>query len=300
MLSICIPVYNYDCYELISKLFILSQKVGITVEIIVIDDGSALPFRFKNSINENIVSVIHLNKNIGRARVRNLFCTYARFENMLFLDCDIQIIDPKYLGNYVDEIDSGFEVITGGTNYPQENPGKKRSLHWKYCRFKEEEFREKLPKDPYQSFMTNNFLIKKEIFEKICFDETLNSYGHEDTLFGYQLKKYHYKIRHIDNPVLHTHLDVNEIFAIKSAQAVENLVRLTRNPQYGMDFAKNVTLSKMFFQLQSQGLDGMLKAFAWFLLPLLRKRLCQGNANLKEFSIYKLLLFTKVYNSYKE
>ena len=48
-----------------------------------------------------------------------------------------------------------------------------------------------------------NLLAPKDIFQKIAFNEKLNGYGHEDTLFGVELKKEGVTMAHIDNPIIH-------------------------------------------------------------------------------------------------
>ena len=45
-------------------------------------------------------------------------------------------------------------------------------------------------------------MISKTCFEQISFNEDLQGYGHEDTLFGYELDKKNIQIHHLDNPVL--------------------------------------------------------------------------------------------------
>ena len=66
-------------------------------------------------------------------------------------------------------------------------------------------------------------------FKKISFNERLSGYGHEDTLFGYELNKNNIQIHHIDNPVLNGHLDTNEAFLLKTEEGLG--LRLAGVPQ---------------------------------------------------------------------
>ncbi|MBK9012976.1 MAG: hypothetical protein IPM82_02230 [Saprospiraceae bacterium] len=66
--------------------------------------------------------------------------------------------------------------------------------------------------------MTNNFLIPRQLFLEIQFDETLRQYGHEDTLFGMELARRQVPIVHIDNPLEHIGLEPVDVFLRKTEQ----------------------------------------------------------------------------------
>src|ERR1700730_17126310 len=130
MLTICIPVYNYNIRKLADELS--SQAFGnkTEIEILVIDDGSDKQYNVQ-SLSGPEIRIIKLEKNIGRARVRNLFHQYSRFENLLFLDCDSAIVDSEFLKKYIDCIHNGYSVLCGGRVYPHTKPGRNKMLHWK-------------------------------------------------------------------------------------------------------------------------------------------------------------------------
>ena len=184
MLTICIPVYNYNICKLAGDLSGQALESKIEIEILVIDDGSD-----KQHIQEwpsgPHTRIIKLEENRGRSRVRNLFHQNARFENLLFLDCDSVIIDDGFLKKYTTCIRESYSVVCGGRVYPSSNPGRNKLLHWKYGMKKESKSAEIRNIHPERSFMTNNFLIRKNIFQKIVFNETLEGYGHEDFLFDF-------------------------------------------------------------------------------------------------------------------
>src|SRR5690606_29991654 len=58
------------------------------------------------------------------------------------------------------------------------------------------------------------------------FNESINGYGHEDTLFGLQLQDSGVKIQHIDNPAIHAGIDEDEAFLAKTNAALETLAEL--------------------------------------------------------------------------
>ena len=87
MISICIPVYNFNITSLVNELSNQVNSLNIPCEIIVIDDCSE-NFKRINKIECEKHTYIELSENIGRARIRNLFLKYAKYEYLLFLDCD--------------------------------------------------------------------------------------------------------------------------------------------------------------------------------------------------------------------
>jgi hypothetical protein len=111
---------------------------------------------YKELKNERITIVL-LDENIGRARVRNLFLKYARYENMLFLDCDSLIINSDFLKSYFECISKQIAVVCGGRVYPEKNENKKYALHWKYGTFGESKMITTRKQHFNKSFMTNNF-----------------------------------------------------------------------------------------------------------------------------------------------
>lgn len=142
--------------------------------------------------------------------------------------------------------------------------------------------------EPNKSFMTNNFLISKTIFNKVRFDETITSYGHEDTLFGYELKKNNIIINHIDNPLIHLGLESNEEFIKKTKEGIENLKQIMMQNGYEKVFIRDITLLRWFKLLQKLGIGRILR----FLFKKSEKRLLYYLANNKPrllfFDLYKL------------
>ena len=76
-------------------------------------------------------------------------------------------------------------IVCGGRVYPEKSPSRKQHLRWKYEKNRERKTIHKRFLSPNKSFMTNNFLIQQVLLAKIKFDERLNQYGHEDSLFGF-------------------------------------------------------------------------------------------------------------------
>lgn len=289
MLSICIPVYNYNVTRLVQDLHKQADRLGIDFEIIVIDDFSDPSYKAQNTQISVLrkIRYLELPGNIGRSKIRNLFIRHAQFENLLFLDCDASIISDDFIKTYIDELSTNGDVICGGLCYQEQRPQKDFLLRWKYGRRKEVMPLEKRLKNPYNSFKTINFLTKKDVFEKIQFDERISGYGHEDTLFGFELKNAGITISHINNPVMHNQLETNQEFLKKTNQSIANLLQI-RSFLSDTDFDNSITLLKAYNKLKKVKALFLCKGLFFIFRPVLYWLLKTGVAGTKLLAFYKL------------
>jgi len=228
MLSICVPVYNYDVRPLVHDLSQQMQALELPAELLCIDDHSAPRFRQQNAALHAMpqVSYEELPQNIGRASIRNLLASRARYEYLLFMDCDSGVVQTDFLQRYLKVLDPQ-RLVCGGRVYqevPPVDPG--LLLHWRFGSMREAHRAALRNRWPYHAFMTNNFIIPRRLFDVIRFDERIRSYGHEDTLFGLELRRTGTELLHIDNPLLHLGLEPAAVFLQKSETAIDNLLDL--------------------------------------------------------------------------
>ena len=264
-------------------------KLNVPVEIVLIDDHSEKTYSDENNIlASSEVKYIALPENIGRARIRNLFLKYAQYDHLLFLDCDSEIVKKDFLQAYISEINKGAKVICGGRVYSDIVPPKLFRLHWKYGREKESKPASERQKNPNASFMTNNFVVDSKVFEGIKLDERVTGYGHEDTLFGYQLKLKNIAVIHIDNPVLHAHLQSNTQFVENAESAILNLVRIISFMGNDEVFTNEVTLLRTYSALNRFKLLPLLRFLFRINSPIIRPLLCSGFDNITTLNFYKL------------
>jgi hypothetical protein len=289
MISICIPIYNFNVTVLVAKLSQQLKTINDPCEIILIDDCSNEYFR---KINEQACEgniYIQLEKNIGRAKIRNLFLSYSNYDNLLFLDCDSLIVSSNFISKYIDIIKQGeYYVVCGGRVYDNIRPERNKILSWKYGIEKESQPLNIRLKSPNKSFMTNNFLINRKIFEKIKFDERITEYGHEDTLFGFMLKKEGINITHIDNPVLNGDIENNKDYLTKTEKGIINLVYILNYLEYDNAFIKEVAILNFYKEISSKKLVRIINFFYISFKPLLKFLLIKGYVNLRLFDFYKL------------
>lgn len=295
MLSICIPVYNFDMRLSLKLLGEQIQRLNEAVELIVIDDASALGFREINKVAAQNFQYIGLEKNVGRASIRNLFLKYTTYDYLLFLDCDSLIIDEHFIAKYLEIIKTAQPpVVCGGRVYGETPPGKEKYLRWKYGTKRESQSVGQRMKEPNNSFMTNNFLIQKSVLQEVQFDERLKDYGHEDTLFGYELLKKSIHITHINNPVGNGDIEDNAVFLEKTEYGVKNLKVIIKNMSDDQQLIKMVRLLRIREMVKRYRLTAFIRLLFSVTRKPIKNSLINGPFNLFLFDFYKLgLLISK-------
>jgi glycosyltransferase involved in cell wall biosynthesis len=286
MISVCIPVYNFDINPLVESLLEEILAHSLAVEIVLIDDCSQERVKQKNKVEHNNVKYIQLTENIGRSKIRNLFLKYVTNDYLLFLDCDSFIISKDFLRSYMAQLQNKDSVICGGRVYPENRPNRSRLLRWKYGVKKESKTAVERMANPNKSFMTNNFLIKKSVLLDIQFDEQLTQYGHEDTLFGLELKKAGITITHIENPIFNGDIETNEVFLEKSEKALDNLILLCATSKHADDLTKEVSI--LIVAKKIQFIKPLMRFHHLLFGGMMKALLKNGLAGVMCFDIYRL------------
>jgi GT2 family glycosyltransferase len=295
MISICIPVYNFDVKKLVNELNRQGDDSGVPYEIVLIDDCSNDEFRLLNQPVFELNKFIQLSRNVGRARIRNLFPEHARYDKLLFLDCDSCIVSGDFLKNYIKAVrDNGSPVICGGRIYSSDIPPRNMKLRWKYGFLRESQPPTVRQSSSFRYFMTNNFLIDRAIITRIRFDERLVEYGYEDTLFGYRLMKMGISVKHIDNPVLHSCTEDNAEFLIKTEESINNLVQISGYINNEDGFVSNVKILSVFHRIGKLGLTTITRQTINAFKPLLKGILSRGYIWLWMFDLYKLGILMQI------
>lgn len=291
MLSICIPTYNYDVRPLVNSLHRQAQLLSIEFEILLADDAS--PKLELREINRQLtaldrVRVLELEHNEGRSRIRNRLAGMAQFEWLLFLDCDTMPCNELFVQRYV-EARLEWPVVVGGIAYRPNLDDETHRLRWTYGHQRESKPANQRSAQPYQSFMTGNFMISKELLNELKFDESITRYGHEDTLMGLQLKKRDVAIGHIDNPAYHDGLESNEVFLSKTRAGIENLLELVRTHPLRDELVAEIRLLRMYAFLKRARLLWMVRWFyAVFKRSVERHLRVGAKPNMRLFDFYKL------------
>jgi glycosyltransferase involved in cell wall biosynthesis len=289
MLSILIPTYNQDITRLAAELHRQAMEQYVEFEMLVMEDGSTTALELNQNINElDHCEHIILKENIGRSAVRNKLADEAKYDHLLFMDCDAEVCSPyyveKYLTFYKEEC-----VVIGGTAYDPNENNRNFSLRLTYGRKREARTAIERGKN---NFATFNFLISKSIFNQVRFDETIRGYGHEDMLFGHQLHQLGYKFIQIENPLIHKGLDDNNAFIRKTEEGTRNLFLLHETGRYPF-LAEESKLLKTFLLIRRLGFTRLF-AFKFDVTKgLLGWALCRKTPSLLLYDLYKILFMCK-------
>lgn len=291
-LSILIPTYNYVCTKLAKDL--ASQCYRCTTlddyEIVVADDGSTDSTSIAQ--NRSINDIPHCRyaesaENIGRSRILHKMVLQMQFPWVIIIDSDAEVNSENFIKTYLENT-SGQDVVCGGIVTSEKYKRQDNTLRYKYeskaCTIRALQYREK---HPYRFFSSFNILIRAQVFEKVNFDDALTQYGYEDTLFGIQLEQNNFNILHINNPLVHTGIDTNEKYLLKTEQALQNLVTLKNQLQTGS------LLYQYYLRLQKLHLIPFLLLWHKVFATLERKIILSQHPNLFLFNLYKLGYFAK-------
>lgn len=283
MISILIPCYNYNAYDLVSRLEKECLTLGIVFEIISIDDAS---FSTLNEINQKINMLTNCKffeskKNIGRVANRQLLSQKAQYKWLLYIDVDVKPLNDNFIKVYVNEIKKGFEVVFGGFNYKNIETNNLRYLFGKSREDVQSVIRNK---NPYKYIISSNFLVKKVIFDKINKNININGYG-MDYFFGALLKENLVSINHIDNEVTHYGLDDNSKFLAKTKEALENLHYLNTNKLINKN---DITILKYYRLFNFFGLKKIISKLINIFSKSIESNLKGSNPSLFVFDLYRL------------
>jgi glycosyltransferase involved in cell wall biosynthesis len=289
MISICIPIYNFDVTELVVELHRQASKLNIPFQILLMDDASTEKFRINNRELEKLENVeyIQLASNLGRTGIRNRLAQTAAYQYLLFMDCDSKVVDDLYLERYLPYFQPGT-VCSGGRAYSNSPAEEGFALHWKVGVTKEVASAKKRSLHPNRSFMSCNFVIDKDIFQTVKFDERLKGYCNEDTLFGIELERKGVVIKHIDNPLYHIGLEPSDDFLSKIENGIRNLHKIDRLLDSDALFVRSVTIMQLYHKLKKFHITPLISFLYQLLKKPIRKNLFGKQPNLKLYDFYKL------------
>jgi glycosyltransferase involved in cell wall biosynthesis len=203
--------------------------VSIPHEILIGDDASPDPnLKEKLKSLERLEGVrVHRNqRNLGRAGNRNSLADLAMFPNLLYIDGDAGIVEKDYIKKYLECLGQ-YEVVYGGRIYHRSRPDERKYwLKWTYASKFEVINASERALDPYRTFGSNNFLVRSDLFRRFPFDESIKTYGYEDSLWASVLRSNGLQISHIENPTLHRADISNLEFLRKTMESLHTLRKI--------------------------------------------------------------------------
>lgn len=287
-LSILIPTYNNVCLELVKDLQVQASLLSdFSYEILVADDGSTDKMTVKENLAINDLEncrYIEREKNEGRAVIRNFLAKEAKYEWLLFIDSNMNVINSQHLRNY--QMTEECDVIYGGYQVKRNQESLKHNLRYIFeCKgIQNGDYKLRLA-NPYGDFHTSNFIIKRSIMLQYPLDERFRYYGYEDVLFGKTLKENHINISHIDNPLGYNHFIGNMTFVTKTEESLRTLYQFRDELQ---GYSKIITYASKIERWHLKTI--CQKLFLVLSLPI-KARLTGNNPSIFLFNIYKLMYY---------
>jgi len=289
MISVLIPIYNFNVAKLVKDLHAQLNYANVVFEIILGDDASTQQFNNEKLTELQEVTYFSLPKNIGRAKIRNLLVEKANFPYLLFMDCDASVSSSLYINNYIVEISRNLPpvCIIGGVVYGKQKPNPKYYLRWYYGNKREATDADIRNQKPYKSFTSFNTVFSKSIFEHVKFDESFSTYGNEDTFFGDQLRNAKIPVVHINNPLFHDGLDTNEDYLKKVETSIDNLIFLTKSNKIDVNFVNENRLLATYYKCKKLKFNILLKFYYNYFLPSIKQKILK-KPSVFWLDIYKL------------
>lgn len=288
-----------------------NDTISLGFEIIFADDGSAdATARQRNAIIAQLpyCQYIERPKNVGRSAIRNFLAHTAHYSHLIFLDGDVAIKRGNFVQTYLAHRNDAdviigtlhfsrmqvacdtAEDIIGHTKRAKEETKKTTepvlyddNLKYRY----EQQFLAKHPvkkrmQQPYASFRTTNFMVRRDLLLAYPFDETFHEYGYEDTLFGKQLKEHGATLIHLDNAATIADYEDNATFVAKTEESLRTLAAHAHQLQ-GYS-----TLLHTANKLECLHLQPLIAFVFKRFKGLLHKNLCSNSPSVFLFNVYKL------------
>ena len=292
MLSVLIPTYNFNVYNLVAQLHSQMDGLSVASEIIVLDDCSQT-FKAENEAINSLQRsrYIYSEENVGRTANRAKLAEIAKYDWLLFLDSDVLPKNTNFLEAYVTQIQSTTnDVVFGGIAYQDERPSEEQLLRWHYGREREAKPVSIRLKSPY-FIISQNLLIKKSTF--LAANTIKENFYGLDNFFSNQLKRQKAKVGHIDNPVVHLGLETNSVFISKALKAVETTVLFESRGL--MDKAER-PLQKSYLKLKRFGLTTLFSIIISKFKLKMERNFASEKPNLFWFDLYRLAYYIDLKN----
>jgi len=286
-LSICIASFGDDIGALLHALDSGRRALSKdwTVEIIAGDQHPEPAADAKQWETQYGLRYLHHPNGLGRSNNRNTIAKASSGNFLLFLDADALPVHPdRFLLTYCTALNE-VEVVVGGTAYQLS----RSSLRHTIGQRKEAIPANRRAGNPYANFSAFNFAISRATFLQHPFDESLKQYGHEDTLFGQELRYACKTITHIENPAYHLDGDSDAEFLDKTELAVDNLVGLIQAGKID----EEVRLFAVYRKLQRTGIIHLVRLLSTLFAASIRALLIGGVRSVMLFDFYKLLRMSR-------
>lgn len=296
MISVLIPVYNFDVTNLVIAITNQAKANDVAIEVICYDDVSENNIRLKNQHSVNFIdrcSYFVNSKNLGRTKTRQLLAEKATYDWLLFLDADVFPKDNNFISKYAIADNGEYNAFFGGIAYDEKTLNKNNTLRYNFGKHRESVNAANRNNLPYKVTTSGNMLIKKDVFlETNSKLSCINCYG-LDYYFGALLKENKVKIKHIDNEVYHLGIENNAVYLKKVQESIKTLATLVKTKKLPEN---DISLLKAYDKLKRYGLQNIFGKITKRFSYNIENKLINSGTNLRLLDIYKLGRFCNEMN----
>lgn len=290
-LSILIPVFRYNCRQLVETLSKEARELNIPYEIILGDDCSGKDWKeIYDKWTKEIANLLiyHSHENLGAGKMRNRLVEQAKWDTILLLDSDVLPQSDSFIKDYLSSLEPNA-VVCGGFVYNPNDVTSDRLLRYEYGIRIESQSAQERAKDPYKSFIAMSMLTTRQVFDVVCYPPEMGM-GYEDARFGHILKLAEVPIIHIDNPVIHQLKETSEQFLATTRRYVDNLYRHRVTLK-----SSEIKLLDTFNKMKRMRITPILRV-GWKLFhSSMERHLCGRKPSMTVFSAYKLLYISSLH-----
>jgi len=286
MLSVLIPVYNYNVTDLVNEIHKQLVASNIDFEIICLDDKSKKDIIDSNLKIETLSNTNYRlsKRNNGIAVNRQMLVDQAIYDWIILIDADVELKNKWFITNYLEVLDKGYDFIFGGFDYKKTSPKKSHLLRWKYGKKYEAILANSRNSNPYKVTIAANMLARKVHYMKLNLDSLGNNYA-MDYLFGALLKEHNEKVLHINNQVYHLGIEDSASYLRKKELAVETLLQLYHSKKIKQH---SNSLLKLFILLKKTKMNYLPSLWFSVFNNSMRKNLTGNNPYLLVLQVYKM------------
>lgn len=279
MLSIVIPVYNYNILPLVEQLHREASSLNLPFELLICDDASTQVFHQQQI--EQLPHTRWLTNSVNRhvAYTRNRLLNEVQYPWVLLLDADVLPLSSTFIQDYLMRIDQGH-FFQGGFTYVVPDDLANQSLRFTYG--------QRIEQYKHLHSCCNLFFNQREL--QLQFDEAITEYGYEDTLFFLDLAKRNIEVIRLNNKVVHHSTESNKTYLERSKQACWGLATLIRQ---GKIHTHDVQLSGLYHQLEKYHFAFVLSILDAVVGASIRRNLLGKKPSMTAFKWFKLLEYHK-------
>ncbi len=131
-------------------------------------------------------------------------------------------------------------------------------------------------------FHTTIFMARRDVLQRVRFNEHLHRYGYEDVLMGKEMQKSGIEVHHIDDPAIFFNLDDNDVFLKKTDESLRTL------KEFEDELRGYSRLIATTDRLKAAHLDGVFRLLYRACGKMMRRNLTGGHPSLFVFNVYKV------------